>query len=420
MKSKGLLVIAAVICAAGLLFFILINQITINTDVDVVAVNEIVKTVESDWPDLDPHNYSSITLPFVVLDNTGALIYETSNGLFTTFNNAIKHNGTIIDLAKDGQPLGKIIVINDYKQTFHDIKHQLALTVGIAFALLALLCGGYAIWLNRTVFKPFMRLQSFASQIATGNLDVPLPMGRHNPFGAFTESFDLMREQLAAARQSEYEANRSKKELVASLSHDIKTPVASIKAVVELMLVNTLDDKTTRQLTNIYAKADQIHLLITDMFHATLEEMTQLHVTVSEQSSSIVQEMFAKADYDERVHCEPIPPCLVLMDASRLQQVIDNIISNAYKYAKTDVTVRSRISSDCLEVSILDYGDGVDPDELPLLFNKFYRGANAQGLSGSGLGLYISNYLMQNMQGEAECFNRSDGFTVILRLRLAS
>ena len=88
-----------------------------------------------------------------------------------------------------------------------------------------------------TVFKPFKKLQSFAVNVARGNLDIPLKMDKNNPFGAFTESFDIMREELAAARQSEYAANRSKKELVASLSHDIKTPVASIKAVSELMLM---------------------------------------------------------------------------------------------------------------------------------------------------------------------------------------
>lgn len=102
-------------------------------------------------------------------------------------------------------------------------------------------------------------------------MEVPLNMNKNNPFGVFTESFDIMREQLAAARKSEYEANRSKKELVASLSHDIKTPVASIKAVSELMLLRAMDAKDIRQLNMINAKAEQIDLMITDMFHATLE-----------------------------------------------------------------------------------------------------------------------------------------------------
>lgn len=419
MRAKGLLAITAAICAAGLVCYILIGRIAVDTDVDVVAVNDIVKTAERHWPGVELADYGGVELAFIILDNEGSVKYETSPGLFTTLNNAIKQNGTIMDLTKDGRIVGKVIVMNDDKEALHAIKDRLALTVGIAFGLLAALCGLYAIWLNHTVFKPFGRLQHFAANVARGVLDIPLPMGRNNPFGAFTESFDLMREQLAAARQSEYEANHSKKELVASLSHDIKTPVASIKAVIELMLVSAKDEKAIRQLDTMYAKADQIHLLITDMFHAAMEEMTQLKVTVSEHSSSVLQEMFAKADYDELVHCEPIPPCLVLMDAGRLQQVVDNIISNAYKYARTSVTVQSRISNGYLEVSIKDYGTGVDPDELPLLFNKFYRGANAEGQSGSGLGLYISGYLMQSMQGEAECHNRTDGFTVVLRLKLA-
>lgn len=420
MKAKGLLIIAAAICAAGFVFALVISSIQVNTEVDVVAVNEVVKTAESNWESLRQAEFDATGLTFAILDTAGTVKYETSPGLFTSLNDAIKHNATLIDITSNGQSVGKLIVQSDYKQTFNSIKNRLALTVGLSFFLLGMLCSLYALWLNQTVFKPFNRLQSFASNVARGNLDIPLPMGQNNPFGAFTESFDLMREQLAAARQSEYEANRSKKELVASLSHDIKTPVASIKAVIELMLVSANEDKTIRQLNKIYSKADQIHLLITDMFHAALEEMTELKVTVSEQTSSVLQQMFDKADYDELVRCEPIPSCLVLMDETRLQQVIDNVISNAYKYARTAARVKSRISDGYLEVSIMDYGKGVDPDELPLLFNKFYRGTNAEGQIGSGLGLFISSYLMHGMQGEMECHNRDDGFTVVLRLKLAS
>lgn len=420
MKAKGLLIIAAAICAAGFVFALLISRIQIDTDVDMVAVNEVVKTAESNWENLRQADFGATGLSFAILDNEGTEKYETSPGLFTSLNDAIKHNGTIVDITIKGQVAGKLIVQNDYKHKFNTIKERLALTAGIAFILLAALCGLYAIWLNHAVFKPFKRMESFAANVARGNLDIPLPMGRNNPFGAFTESFDLMREQLAAARQSEYEANRSKKELVASLSHDIKTPVASIKAVIELMLVSANEDKTVRQLNKVYSKADQIHLLITDMFNAALEEMTELKVTALEQSSGVLKEMFDKADYDELVRCEPIPSCLVLMDDNRLQQVIDNVISNAYKYARTAIRVQSRISEGYLEISIMDYGQGAEPDELPLLFNKFYRGSNAKGQSGSGLGLFISCYLMHGMQGEMECRNRRDGFTVVLRLKLAS
>ncbi|MNC57026.1 Sensor protein EvgS precursor [compost metagenome] len=128
--------------------------------------------------------------------------------------------------------------------------------------------------------------------------------------------------------------------------------------------------------------------------------------------------MFANADFDGRIACNPIPDCLLLTDALRLQQVIDNILSNSYKYAGTAVTVTSAIADNHLQLEIRDYGQGVDPEELPLLFNKFYRGHNISGQTGAGLGLYISKFLMHSMQGEIECRNHRDGFSVILRIRL--
>jgi signal transduction histidine kinase len=228
-----------------------------------------------------------------------------------------------------------------------------------------------------------------------------------------------MREELASARQSEYVANRSKKELVASISHDIKTPVSSIKAVSELMLLRAVDEKVIKQLNTIYAKAEQINLLVTDMFHATLEELKELKVTVIEEYSNVLNGMITNVNYDDQISCDPIPECIILTDVTRLQQVFDNILSNSYKYAGTRVTITSHVSRTHLEISINDYGNGITKDELPLLFNKFYRGNNVEGQSGSGLGLYISKYLMQNMQGDIECHNREDGFTVTLKIKLA-
>jgi len=258
-----------------------------------------------------------------------------------------------------------------------------------------------------------------AVNVARGNFDVPLTMTKNNYFGAFTESFDLLREELGCARQREYESNRSKKELVATLSHDIKTPIASIKAVSELMLMQAKDDKVIKQVNTIYSKAEQIDLLVTDMFHATLEELQQLKLTVTEESSAVLVDMIENVNYDHKIVYDPIPQCIILTDSLRMQQVIDNIISNSYKYAGTMVKIKSQVNRDCLELYIHDFGTGISEEELPLLFNKYYRGRNIEGKNGSGLGLYISKYFMENMYGQISCYNREDGFTVVLKIKLA-
>ena len=108
------------------------------------------------------------------------------------------------------------------------------------------------------VIKPFKKLKGFAVRIAAGNLDFPLEMDRINLFGAFTESFDVMRDELKRSRIAEARAEAEKRELVAELSHDIKTPVASIKAASELGLLLADSDKVKDNYQNIIYKADQV------------------------------------------------------------------------------------------------------------------------------------------------------------------
>ncbi|MCE5168484.1 HAMP domain-containing histidine kinase [Paenibacillus profundus] len=418
MKAKGRLLTMLVVFIAGIILSVQVIGTEVNTDVDIVMANRVLKTVESHWEQIEQGDYSGITQQFVVLDQSGNVRYQTADGLSMTINDAIRNRDSILDVMVEGTPAGKLIIHDDYDQKMQRNKEQLVTVILITFTVLTVLCVLYIIFLNRAVITPFKKLQSFALNVARGNLDIPLNMDKNNPFGAFTESFDMMREELAAARQSEYEANRSKKELVASLSHDVKTPVASIKAVSELMLLRANDEKVIKQLNMIYSKAEQINLLVTDMFHATLEELKELKVNVTEEYSGVLKGIIANVNYDDQITCDPIPDCIILTDVTRLQQVFDNILSNSYKYAGTAVKISSFITPTHLQIEIMDYGNGVSRDELPLLFNKFYRGNNIAGQTGAGLGLFISNYLMQSMQGDIECHNRDDGFTVALRIKL--
>lgn len=289
----------------------------------------------------------------------------------------------------------------------------------IVIALLAAAGTGLYLYCERRILFPFRKLQGFARAVAAGNLDLPLRMDKGGVFGAFTESFDLMREQLKTARENERNADQSKKELVASLSHDIKTPVASIKAATEFMLVTQRDEKDRRQLIRIGEKAEQINTLVTNLFSATLEELQQLSVTVKEIQSTEISRLILRADDKGRIQPFVIPDCIVRCDTVRLQQVFDNIIGNSYKYADSDMTVDSQIDGYNLNITIRDFGPGVAKDELPLIAGKYYRGKNAADKSGYGLGLFIAKTLLTQMSGSLRCENRPGGFAVILSLRLA-
>ncbi|WP_332646033.1 HAMP domain-containing sensor histidine kinase [Lysinibacillus sp. 54212] len=422
MRIKLFIVMILVIFSSGIAFQIMMLNKTNNEKVDMVDINEVVKTVEGNWGSINQETIdnSGFQQQLTIIDNRENVIYQTPSNPFNNTYDAIKNRDTIVDVKQNNQVVGKIIIPNNEQEIVQRMKKDLLISFGFIVGLLFIVTILYSIYLYKTLLKPFGQLQQFAANVARGNLDIPLNMDKNNYFGAFTESFDLLREELYAARQREYESNRSKKELIATISHDIKTPIASIKAVSELMLMRIKDEKMIKHVNTINSKAEQINLLVTDMFHATLEELQQLKLTITEEPSGVLAEMIENVNYDHQIGYEPIPDCIILTDPVRMQQVIDNIISNSYKYAGTKISISSRIIQDYLELHIKDFGRGVSEEELPLLFNKYYRGKNVEGKNGSGLGLYISKYFMENMNGQIACYNREDGFTTILRIKLAS
>ncbi len=160
-----------------------------------------------------------------------------------------------------------------------------------------------------------------------------------------------------------------------------------------------------------------IDSLVGNMFHATLEELEVLKVEVTEESSVEVEQMFRELKYyGEIVILNPVPECLVFMDKLRLQQVIDNIINNSYKYAGTEIDVMFEETGDGIQIKIQDRGTGVPDEELALITEKFYRGNNTKGKAGSGLGLYLAKEFMKQMGGGLECYNQK-GFVVVLYIR---
>ena len=224
------------------------------------------------------------------------------------------------------------------------------------------------------MLRPFQKMKDFARRVAGGNLDIPLEMDRYNLFGAFTESFDIMRTELKKARKAEAEANTAKKELVAKLSHDIKTPVASIQAAAEVGAAlaekaqgegpeadgieqgreamknirktsggsSSVLEGIRENYLQIMRKAEQIGTLVTNLFTATLEELEQLTVAPVDMEGDELEMILRDADYLGRAGIPHIPACLLYADRLRLQQVFDNIFINSYKYAGTQVNVAVR------------------------------------------------------------------------------
>lgn len=391
---------------------------------DMVALNELLQSVSGQWEELKEGR--ELQLPasvsdweFSLTDSGGSLLASTGEAAPRSVHEATARRDLVIDVPGDGtERAGRLLLVNELPKRTAAFRNKL-LGVLLAVSLLELLAAaGYLCFLEKRILRPFEKLREFAVRVAGGDLDFPLEMDRGNVFGAFSESFDLLREELKQAREQERAAQQSKKELVAKLSHDIKTPVASIQAVSELMALSAATEKERGQLETIRGKARQIDSLITDLFQASLEELQQLPVKPSWYTGAGLAQLLTRADYRGLAQIEKIPPCMVRYDELRLQQVFDNLFGNAYKYAGGPMRVSFSFGGNCLRVLIEDEGPGAPEEELPFLLHKFYRGKNAEGKNGVGLGLFISAYLLEQMGGSLSCRNTGKGFLAAVSLAM--
>ena len=329
---------------------------------------------------------------------------------------AIKNGRILMDYYNSDKIIGKIIFKGKsdiYKSMTKDLQKKISLI----FISILLLGYVYIYIIYRNIVLPFNKLKNFAGNITRGNLDIPLQINKNNYFGSFTESFDIMREELKKAREGEYRANQNKKELVGSLSHYIKTPISTIKAICEILLIKIKDKEILEKIKIIDNKANTIDKLINNLFHATLDELEVLEIEKNEELSTIIPIMFEEINYYNKIKFKnSIPNCLIYADKLRLNEVIDNIINNSYKYANTDIEVTFYKTEDGIEIFIKDSGEGVEEDELLLITQKYYRGENTEGKSGSGLGLFLANLFMEGMDGEINFYN-DNGFVAVLFLK---
>lgn len=413
-KSPFIIVLILIFIAEALMCYFMLTRIK-DIKTDPVKVNECMYSISLNYGDTSKYNTQ---LDYVVIDNDENLVYKTRDGLSETINDAIKTRGLILDLTVDGEVVGKVIFDYSMDRQLEDVKKDIVILFVVVGVLQVVIVAAWYVYIDMKVVKPFKKLNSFATRVAEGNLDLPLTMDKGHVFGEFTEAFDLMRTELKKARAAEKKASDDKKEMVAKLSHDIKTPVASIKSTSEIGFEVTKEERTKEMFNVINVKTDQIKSLVDNLFNSSVGDVTEIAVNPGNYESGDILSLIKNSDYLNRAGSFNIPGCTVYMDKLRLQQVFDNIFMNSYKYADTDIRVDPEIAEEYLIIRISDEGPGVKDEEVPLLKEKYKRGSNSSDKDGAGLGLYLTNYFMEKMDGKLTLRNLEKGFEVAVYLRI--
>lgn len=383
---------------------------------DVLLLNELAHKMVLD--DMPPENTDR---EYVILDRNGNAIYDNRSNYseVITVETAMQKCYPYTYIIENNQITGSVVLTDSRKQ-FDRLRTDIIAVYCVCGFLLIGAAAAFGAYIRKAILLPFARMKEFASYVAAGDLDRPLEMDKGNLFGAFSESFDIMREELKASRARE-------QELIASLSHDLKTPVTGIKLTSELMAAVfsqnegqeiTVTEDMSVKMNNIYKRADEIALLVGDLFASTLEDLGAFKIKCSDENSAVIAELVSEYDDRRLVRISEIPQVIVHMDKLRLSQVIGNILFNSYKYADTPIDISFRLDESFLEVSIRDSGPGVPEDEIGLITNKFYRGKEHGDKEGSGLGLYIARILMDKMGGELSV-RSENGLCVTLLIPLS-
>ena len=339
----------------------------------------------------------------------------------------VSYTVQLIDLKfKDGSQ-GSVLLLAPVDRSATNLTSFLVL-IGVTFVLTFMLSNIVVSYqLSRSILKPLHNLQGAAAEISRGNLDHPIVEEGDQEIKALCRDLELMRIKLkdSVYTQLKYEDNR--KMLISSISHDLKTPVTSIKGYVEGILdgIANTPDKTERYLKTIALKAHQVDQMIDDLllyakldlnqipfdFERTdIEEYLKLCLLESEPEleRSHIKISFHNELLQQQQH--------VLLDRERMKRVIMNILDNSRKYISKDqgeIKILLRDTSSSLIIELRDNGSGISEGDLPYVFDRFYRSDPARS-KGSGLGLAIAKQIIEGHKGRVWAISHGEVGTSIM------
>jgi two-component system phosphate regulon sensor histidine kinase PhoR len=313
------------------------------------------------------------------------------------------------------------VPLSDVERQVSSLRRALILYTALAFIPGILLTAFFARYFSRRLGA----IIDYASTLATGNFGARLEHQGHDELGILGrqlnetgEKLQKMFEELQREHVELEKLERIRKDFVINVSHELRTPLASIQGYTETLLDGALEDKenNVRFLNIIRQNAERLARLTADLLTLSrLELKTQKLQITSHTANPLIEECIDTlrpiADKKEiEVRFSPASASAqVFCDDEAMHQVMMNLLDNAIKYTpeRGVITVSARVvsdgpSSEMIEIGVRDTGQGIPADELPRLFERFYRvdKARSRALGGTGLGLAIVKHLVRSMGGE--------------------
>ncbi|MFC0215218.1 ATP-binding protein [Paenibacillus chartarius] len=349
--------------------------------------------VESALPDYEMNNYS-IRNSF----NVGSRFFSYAK----------------FDFYFSEQDRGSIFVIRERSPFAEMIRTLLPILIGVLLAILLLTSIVIYRYVTRTIVNPINVLRDSAQRIKEGDLQFKLKPESADEIGQLSMAFEQMRQKLneSIGLQVQYEENR--KQLISNISHDLKTPITTIKGYVEGIRDGVADtkEKMDKYIDTIYTKTMDMDRLVDELFlYSKLDLKREPFSFETVDLHRFMQDMFEETEFEFRNkeitflwEDARYPEVFVLADREKLKRVFSNLLNNCVKYMdKLDkvIVVKTTVNDRQFTVEIRDNGPGIRPEVLPHIFERFYRGEPSRNTKtgGSGLGLAIAKQIVEGHGG---------------------
>lgn len=359
-------------------------------------------------------------LPSFGLEETNRPIHQVGKKLFSIQ----KHDFFFSDGVG-----GTLFLIRDagFVKTFFPI------LFGSLVLVLILTNGLLTYFVSKSILNPVNKLMKAAREISEGNLNFQIETKKKDELGQLLQSFEVMRNKLKESTDLQIQYEKNRKELIANISHDLKTPITAIKGYVEGIRdgVANSSEKMDRYTQTIYTRANDMDHLIDELFLYSKLDLKRLpfhfeEIDLRNYLLDYIEELrldLAKENITISLHDSEDELYKVTVDREKLKRVITNIINNSLKYMnknKKRIDIYLQAEEENVMVRIQDNGPGIDPDALPLLFDRFYRVDPSRNTEtgGSGLGLAIAKRIVEEHGGKiwAES-ERESGISIFFTLK---
>jgi signal transduction histidine kinase len=285
--------------------------------------------------------------------------------------------------------------------------HDLTL-LGLLLSFAAALSLSFGLTLAANLTRSIRLLAQGAAELAEGNLTTRVPVVGSSELADLAKTFNQMATRLEEAFARQRQAEATRRDLVAAVSHDLRTPLASIRAMVEALADRLVSDPPTieRYLHVLRGQIESLSALIDDLFELSQLERAQSALELESSSlldliSDTLESLRAEAERKGVNLTGQVEPRVdpVQMNPQKIQRVLNNLLRNAIRHtpARGTVAITARPVPGGVHVDVADTGEGIAPEELPRVFDWFYRGekSRSRAYGGAGLGLAIARSIVE-------------------------